>query len=150
LDTAFKRFHQSITTTAPTEPKVLLTAGLAPHFQENVQMKISQMKVRMHRGLMAGVVLVASVAGANVFAHEKTMGDMDMMKMMDTNHDGMVSAAEHAAYAKMMFDKCDTNHDGMVSKAEMAAGMKMMHGMGMGMQDMTNSMKKGDEMHTHK
>ena len=50
-----------------------------------------------------------------------------MMKMVDTNHDGMVSAAEHAVHAKAMFDKMDANHDGMVDKAEMDAGMKMMH-----------------------
>jgi Ca2+-binding EF-hand superfamily protein len=125
-------------------------------------MKTPQMKVRMHCGLIAGAVLVVSMAASNVFAHEKMMGDMDMMKMMDTNHDGMVSAAEHAAYAKMMFDKIDTNHDGMVSQTEMTAGMKMMQGMGMHKGKMGNdhdaddSMKKsgavknGDGMSMHK
>jgi len=43
------------------------------------------------------------------------------IKAMDTNHDGMVSAAEHAAYAKAQFDAMDTNHDGQVSVAEMDA-----------------------------
>jgi Ca2+-binding EF-hand superfamily protein len=125
-------------------------------------MKTSQMKVRMHFGLIAGAVLVVGMTATSVFAHEKMMGDMGMMKMMDTNHDGMVSAAEHAAYAKMMFDKMDTNHDGMLSQTEMAAGMKMMQGMGMHKGMMGNdhgaddsmkksdAMKKGDGMSMHK
>ena len=77
-------------------------------------------------GMAVGIVLVAGMAMSQAFAHdhEKMNG---MMDRMDTNHDGMVSAAEHAAYAKSMFDKMDANHDGMVSKVEMDAGMKMMH-----------------------
>jgi Ca2+-binding EF-hand superfamily protein len=123
-------------------------------------MKTSQMTVLMHRGLVAGAVLVVSMTATSVFAHDKMMGKMDMMKMMDTNHDGMVSADEHAAYAKMMFDKMDTNHDGMLSKTEMAAGMKMMQGMGMhnGMMEnnadysmkKSDAMKKSDGMSMHK
>jgi Ca2+-binding EF-hand superfamily protein len=123
-------------------------------------MKTSHMTVLMHRGLVAGAVLVVSMTATSVFAHDKMMGKMDMMKMMDTNHDGMVSAAEHAAYAKMMFDKMDTNHDGMLSKTEMAAGMKMMQGMGMhnGMMEnnaddsmkKSDAMKKSDGMSMHK
>ena len=84
------------------------------------------MAMRMFAGMSVAVVLVAGMAMSNAFAHdhEKMMG---MMDQMDTNHDGMISAAEHAAHAKMMFDKMDANHDGMISKDEMAAGMKMMH-----------------------
>jgi Ca2+-binding EF-hand superfamily protein len=73
------------------------------------------------------VVALAAAAGmatTGAFAHDKAMGDM--MSAVDTNHDGMVSAAEHAAHAKAMFEKIDANHDGMVDKAEMEAGMKMM------------------------
>jgi Ca2+-binding EF-hand superfamily protein len=43
------------------------------------------------------------------------------IKAMDSNHDGMVSAAEHAAYAKAQFDAMDANHDGQVTVAEMDA-----------------------------
>jgi hypothetical protein len=50
-----------------------------------------------------------------------------MMSKLDTNHDGSISAAEHAAYAQGMFERMDSNHDGMVSKAELDAGMKAMH-----------------------
>ena len=46
--------------------------------------------------------------------------------MFDTNNDGALSADEHAAGAKKMFDQLDTNHDGYLSKEEMAAGHKAM------------------------
>ena len=48
-----------------------------------------------------------------------------MFKSMDTDGDGRVSRAEHAAGAKMMFDKMDANHDGVVTAAEMDAARPM-------------------------
>jgi len=81
-----------------------------------------QTKSRMLSGLV--VALVIGLAAASTFAHDK---GADMMAKMDTNHDGNVSTAEHAAFAQSMFDKMDANHDGMVSKAEMDAGMQSMH-----------------------
>ncbi|MDP9131683.1 MAG: EF-hand domain-containing protein [Nitrospirota bacterium] len=69
-------------------------------------------------------------------AHEKVTGkkatkaDMssaEKIKVVDTNGDGMLTADEHAAGSKKMFDKMDTNKDGFVSKTEFAAGhAKMM------------------------
>src|SRR5260221_10346167 len=56
----------------------------------------------------------------------KMMMRDDMMAKMDTNHDGKISAAEHAAYPKRMFDNADTNHDGMLSKDEVEAAHKKM------------------------
>jgi Ca2+-binding EF-hand superfamily protein len=44
-----------------------------------------------------------------------------MFKSMDTDGDGRISRAEHAASAKKMFDKMDANHDGIVTAAEMDA-----------------------------
>jgi hypothetical protein len=41
--------------------------------------------------------------------------------MMDTNGDGKISRAEHAAGAKQMFAQCDANRDGIVTAAEMDA-----------------------------
>ena len=85
-----------------------------------------QMKSRALSGLV--VAMVVALAAASTFAHDKGMRDSgDMMARMDTNHDGMVSKAEHDAYAQSMFDRMDANHDGSVSKAEMDAGMKSMH-----------------------
>ena len=69
-------------------------------------------------------------------AHEKVTGkkttrtDMssaEKIKVIDTNGDGILSADEHAAGSKRMFDKMDTDKDGFLSKAELAAGhAKMM------------------------
>jgi Ca2+-binding EF-hand superfamily protein len=44
-------------------------------------------------------------------------------KLMDTNGDGKISRAEHAAGAKKMFNQCDANKDGTVTAAEMDASM---------------------------
>ena len=77
--------------------------------------------------VVALAAAAVSMAATGAFAHDKAMGPGDMMGAVDTNHDGMISAAEHAVHAKAMFDKMDANHDGMVDKAEMDAGMKMMH-----------------------
>ncbi len=77
-------------------------------------------------GMAIGVVLIAGMATAGAFAHDhEKMGGM--MDRMDTNHDGVISADEHAVFAKSMFDKMDADHDGKVTKAEMEAGMKAMH-----------------------
>jgi Ca2+-binding EF-hand superfamily protein len=47
---------------------------------------------------------------------------------MDTNHDGKISAKEHADAAARMFKDMDANADGQVTRAEMEAGHeKMMH-----------------------
>jgi Ca2+-binding EF-hand superfamily protein len=45
----------------------------------------------------------------------------DKMQMMDTNKDGMISAEEHSAGARQMFQKMDGNADGNVTAAEMDA-----------------------------
>jgi len=86
--------------------------------------------------LMCSVGLAVAggfIASQGAFAHDdmkKGDGTMmmhdDMMAKMDTNHDGMVSAAEHAAYAKQMFDNADINHDGMLSKDEVEAAHRKM------------------------
>lgn len=49
-----------------------------------------------------------------------------MSGMMDTNHDGKVTAEEHATAASSMFAKIDANHDGYVTRAEFDAGTKVM------------------------
>jgi Ca2+-binding EF-hand superfamily protein len=64
-------------------------------------------------------------------AHEKMAGkkatkaDMssaEKIKVVDSNGDGVLSAAEHVAGAKKMFDKMDTNKDGFLSRDELEAG----------------------------
>lgn len=62
---------------------------------------------------IAGALLALQVAASPAIDRE--------FASMDANHDGKVSAAEHAAGAKAMFEKMDANHDGMVTAAEMTA-----------------------------
>jgi Ca2+-binding EF-hand superfamily protein len=66
-------------------------------------------------------------------AHEKMTGkkagpgemsSAEKIKVIDTDGDGALSADEHAAGSKMMFEKMDTNKDGFLTKAEMTAGHK--------------------------
>ena len=66
----------------------------------------------MRMGLWLGVLLLAPAAA---------MAGDDKAKLMDTDGDGMVSSAEHAAGAKTMFTQMDTNSDGKVTAAEMDA-----------------------------
>jgi Ca2+-binding EF-hand superfamily protein len=52
-------------------------------------------------------------------------GDMpsaDKIKVIDTDGDGVLAAAEHAAGSRTMFDAMDTDKDGSLGEAELAAG----------------------------
>ena len=55
-------------------------------------------------------------------AKKPHMSAADKIKVVDSNHDGVLSEQEHVAGAKMMFDKMDTDKDGFLTKAEMEAG----------------------------
>jgi Ca2+-binding EF-hand superfamily protein len=73
-------------------------------------------------------------------AHEKITGQKsgvgemsaaEKIKAIDTNGDGKLTAEEHQAGSKMMFEKMDADHDGFLTKAEMVAGhAKLMHKVG--------------------
>ena len=67
--------------------------------------------------------MLGALAIGAAWAH----GD-DMFQTMDSNHDGRISAQEHAAGAQAMFTRVDANHDGAVDAQEMAAGHAMMRG----------------------
>jgi len=83
--------------------------------------------------LAAGAVLVAGMATSIALAqssdpHQQGMhrhGWMDW-DAIDANHDGKISAAEHAAHARAMFDRIDLNHDGMISRDEIHAHVEAM------------------------
>ena len=95
---------------------------------------------KLHGALAAGFVFLACAATAfaqsaaptppdpGMAGHHHDMGmrhhGMMHWDEMDTNHDGKVSAAEHAAWAKAQFEKLDANHDGFVTQDEMHAQMK--------------------------
>ena len=42
--------------------------------------------------------------------------------LIDTDGDGILSAEEHAAGSRSMFEKMDTDKDGFLTKSELAAG----------------------------
>jgi Ca2+-binding EF-hand superfamily protein len=50
------------------------------------------------------------------------MTSADKIKALDADGDGVLSADEHAAGARVMFDKMDTNKDGFLSKTELVSG----------------------------
>lgn len=51
----------------------------------------------------------------------KAMSSADKIKKVDSDGDGRLSAAEHAAGSKKMFADTDSNHDGNLSGTEMQA-----------------------------
>lgn len=58
----------------------------------------------------------------------KQMSAAEKLKVVDTNGDGALTAEEHLAGSRSMFDKMDGNHDGFLTKSELEAGHeKMMH-----------------------
>ena len=64
--------------------------------------------------------------GAKPAASE--MSSADKIKTIDTNADGVLTADEHAAGSRTMFDRMDTDKDGFLTKAEFDAGhAKMLH-----------------------
>jgi Ca2+-binding EF-hand superfamily protein len=54
----------------------------------------------------------------------KMMSSEQKIAKMDTNNDGKLSAAEHAAGAKQMFSKMDTDRDGSLTAQEMREGQR--------------------------
>ena len=75
-------------------------------------------------------VIGALALAASAQAHPAGTPAGGMFAQMDADHDGRISAQEHATAAQAMFQQMDANHDGRVTSAEMAAGrkMRMSHG----------------------
>lgn len=79
----------------------------------------------MKRFFLISTSLVATVLLAGTaFANEQ-----EKFRTMDTNNDGRITAAEHAAGAQRMFTMMDTNKDGAVTMEEMKAHKDMKHDM---------------------
>ena len=55
-------------------------------------------------------------------ASTSDMSAADKIKVVDTNGDGILTAAEHAAGSRAMFQKMDADRDGYLSKAEWTVG----------------------------
>ena len=73
-----------------------------------------------------------SRGGAHKGDHGNRGGGM-MMKMADTNKDGVVGRDEFLAAHNHHFDMLDANHDGQLTQAERQAARQKMHAMGGGM-----------------
>lgn len=76
------------------------------HDKENVADKPADQSTKMHGG--------------------KMMSSREKIATMDTNNDGQLSAAEHAAGAKQMFTKMDTDSDGTLNARELREGHRSM------------------------
>ena len=74
-------------------------------------------------GYFSSVIMLGALtlAWPSFAAESKSSAQMLSFVKMDTNKDGKVSADEHAAGAKQMFDAMDANKDGKVTAAEMQA-----------------------------
>jgi Ca2+-binding EF-hand superfamily protein len=55
-------------------------------------------------------------------ATKSDMNAADKIKVVDTDRDGVLTAEEHAAGSRAMFEKMDANKDGFLTKDELAAG----------------------------
>lgn len=73
--------------------------------------------------LVSGVALAATAHAGDEMKHGSGQAEL---QMMDTDHDGSVSASEHAAGAKKMFAMMDKDGDGIVTAEEMEAAHKDM------------------------
>lgn len=65
---------------------------------------------------------LAEKKGAAAAPAASELSAADKIKALDKNGDGVLTAEEHEAGAKMMFGKMDTDQDGALTKSEVAAG----------------------------
>ena len=92
--------------------------------------------------VILAAAMLASTTSAFAMDDMKMGHPMDMasmMKMMDTNHDGMVSKEEFMKHHEMMFDKMKKNKMGMVEMKDMPM---MQMGMSKDMKMTKDQMKK--------
>ncbi|HWA28399.1 MAG TPA: hypothetical protein VG734_22305 [Lacunisphaera sp.] len=75
---------------------------------------MNQSKTKIPLALACGLALLALPAA-------KANEGADKFKMMDSDGDGRITRAEHAAGAHTMFGKMDANNDGIVTAEEMDA-----------------------------
>lgn len=77
--------------------------------------------------LVGSTLLIASAASAQTSPNpdgqraDRMERQAEKMAKVDTNNDGLISAAEFAAPAMMRFDATDTNGDGLLDEAERSA-----------------------------
>lgn len=90
---------------------------------------MNQIKTKSTLLLACGFALAALPGAFAAHTPEHAKGSQEaMFKAMDTDGDGFVSRAEHAASGKQMFTDADTDHNGTVTLAEMTAACDKMKG----------------------
>jgi hypothetical protein len=89
-------------------------------------------KLMLGLAAFAGLSLAGGAFAGEGHGHDGKAGGhhkgMVGIKAMDTNDDGKLSADEHAAGAKKMFEAMDANKDGKVTAEEMDAGHEQVAG----------------------
>lgn len=66
--------------------------------------------------------------GAQSASAGSDLSAADKIKAVDKNGDGVLTAEEHDAGAKMMFEKMDADHDGALTRSELVSGhARMLH-----------------------
>ena len=86
------------------------------------EMKAAHAKMKTDKPARAGSASMNDKSTTGDKAMKDDMSAEEMFKMCDTNGDGQVSQAEHAAHADAMFTKMDTDGDGFLSASEFSAG----------------------------
>lgn len=71
--------------------------------------------------LAAALALIAAPALAQETPKPKPMTSAEKIAAIDADRDGVITAEEHAAGAKKMFEQMDADRDGKVTAAEMDA-----------------------------
>lgn len=76
----------------------------------------------MKKSAKADKPMTSNDAAMDHGAMHRQKSSAEKIAKMDTNGDGMLSAAEHDAGAKSMFSEMDTDGNGSLSRQELAAG----------------------------
>jgi hypothetical protein len=103
--------------------------------------------VTMNKLTVLLAVTLAAASAPGVAGHHEKPDMHNMMKMMDTNNDGMISRDEFMKAHESMYDKMKKNAAGMVDMKEMEMTMRKrmdMHHKSMPMD--RHDMKKQDGM----
>jgi hypothetical protein len=95
----------------------------------NMKMTTSVQRLLIGLGTVCGFLVPAAALAGGDEAHKgDRKGGLAEMSNMDSDGDGKLSADEHAAAARTMFEAMDTDKDGKVSAAEMEAAQSQMMG----------------------
>ena len=84
------------------------------------------MKSKIATLIGAALISTSALVGAQAANTANTTNDQEfhtMFMAMDTNKDGMISRAEHAAYHNNRYDTWDSDKKGMMTRDQLRARM---------------------------